>query len=316
MLGLILLTAGLAAVIVGAHWLVEGAASLARRFNVSELAIGLTVVAFGTSLPELAVNVFAAIANTPTVAIGNVAGSNIANILLILGISALLCPLAVGVSTVWREIPLALLAAILLGVFASDRLLDGAAQNVLSRAESIAFLAFFAIFLVYTHSISKLGIEPEVVPTLRGGLIKLWLFIGLGLLLLIVGGKATVDGAVRLAQAVGLNEGFIAATLVAVGTSLPELATSAVAAYKKKPDIAVGNIVGSNIFNIFFILGITGLIRPVAVSRPMVWLIWEGVLAVLALGVLTLVGKRYWLQRRDGIILLALYGLFLWFAQS
>lgn len=312
MFAAVLLTFGLVAVIFGANWLVEGASALARRLRVSDLVIGLTVVAFGTSLPELVVSAFAAAGNTPAVALGNVTGSNIANILLILGAAALLCPLQVGRGTTWKEIPLAFLAAVLLWAFCSDRILDGAADAILSRTESLAFLGFFVIFLYYSFGIARdvpLAAAAPPAKTIANKTIIRWLIVGL--CLLVFGGKAVVEGAVRLAAAAGLSESFIAATLVAVGTSLPELATSLVAAWKKNPDIAVGNVVGSNIFNVFFILGISGLIRPLTVPSDLAPSLWIGVLAAAILFVCMFTGGRHKIDRWEGAAMLALYALFL-----
>jgi len=312
MTGLLLLLMGLVAVVFGANWLVDGASALARRLKVSDLAIGLTVVAFGTSLPELVVNVFAAVQNSPAVALGNVTGSNIANILLILGLSALLCPLQVGKGTTWKEIPLALLAAILLWIFCSDTFLDGASASMLSRSEAFAFLGFFLVFLYYTfgiaHDLPTDGVTP---PSRTLSTAKITILVLAGLALLIVGGKGVVEGAIRLAAAAGLSESFIAATLVAVGTSLPELATSVAAAWKKKPDIAVGNVVGSNIFNIFFVLGISGLIRPLAITPELIPTLWIGILAAAILFVCMFTGTRHKIDRWEGAAMLAIYILFL-----
>ncbi len=308
----LLLIAGLAGVIVGAVWLVDGACAIARRLRVSELAIGLTVVAFGTSLPELTVNVFAAFENQPALAIGNITGSNIANILLILGISALINPLQVERGTVWKEIPLCFLASLVLAAFCMDSFLDGVKISVLSRSEGISLLGFFVIFLYYTVGIShELPGLSEHSHGMSISPVKTILMIAAGLALLIAGGKAVVEGAVRLATAAGLSEAFIAATVVAVGTSLPELATSVVAAWKKKADIAVGNVVGSNIFNVFFILGISSIIRPLAVSAELVVSLLTGIVAAGILFLCMFTGKRHKLDRWEGAILLGLYGIFL-----
>lgn len=314
MLAVLWLGIGLVGVIVGAHWLVEGASAMARRLKVSDLAIGLTVVALGTSLPELAVNVFAAVQNSPSVALGNITGSNIANILLILGAAALLCPLQVGKGTTWKEIPLAFLAAVLLWVFCSDVRLDGAAANIISRTEALALLGFFVIFLYYTAGIARQDVDAGqvVIHSLTAG--KIALYIAAGLCLLLGGGKAVVEGAIRLATMWGWSEGFVAATVVAVGTSLPELATSVVAAYKKKPDIAVGNVVGSNLFNIFMVLGVSGLIRPLAVADALRPTVWMGVLAAGILFVCMFTGRRHRIDRWEGAALLVLYGVFLYAA--
>jgi cation:H+ antiporter len=311
MFAVLLLIFGLIAVLIGANGLVEGASALARRLRVSDLAIGLTVVAFGTSLPEMVVSVFAAAQNTPAVALGNITGSNIANILLILGAAALVCPLQVGKGTTWKEIPLAFLAAVLLWVFCSDVHIDRAAASVVSRSEAIAFLGFFAVFMYYTSGIART--LPDVLPPVAKPLTtkKIAIFIIVGLVLLIVGGKAVVEGAVRMAAAMGLSESFIAATLVAVGTSLPELATSLVAAWKKNPDIAVGNVVGSNIFNVFLVLGISGLVRPLAVPAELTSSLWIGIVAAAILFVCMFTGKRHRIDRWEGAAMLALYILFL-----
>ena len=313
MIPVLILFAGVAAVILGAHWLVEGASALAKRLKISDLAIGLTVVAFGTSLPEMVVNVFAAIENHPAVALGNITGSNIANILLILGLSSLICPIPVCKSTTWKEIPLAFLAAILLWAFCADTVLDGAAISILSRTEALAFLGFFAIFLFYTAGMA--GNIPAITePQIRQdfSVVKIVLLIVTGLALLVGGGKAIVGGAVQLALAAGLSEGFIAATLVAIGTSLPELATSLVAAAKKKPDIAIGNIVGSNIFNVFLVLGVSGLIRPLAITPELIPGLWIGTLAAGFLFVCMFTGKRHKIDRWEGAAMLVFYVVFLW----
>jgi cation:H+ antiporter len=279
---------------------------------VSELAIGLTVVAFGTSLPELTVNIFAAVANQPDVAIGNITGSNIANILLVLGLSAMLNPLQVGRGTVWKEIPLCFLASLVLAACCLDPLLDRAATAVLSRSEGITLLGFFVIFLCYTigiaHELPGLSEHPH---TASFSAPKTVLLIVAGLVLLIAGGKAVVEGAVRLAAAAGLSEAFIAATVVAVGTSVPELATSVVAAVKKKADIAVGNVVGSNIFNVFMILGVTSVIRPLAVAPELMVGFWAGIVAAGLLFVCMFTGKRHKLDRWEGAVLLVLYVVYL-----
>ncbi|MDI6791585.1 MAG: calcium/sodium antiporter [bacterium] len=263
MMPYILLIIGFVLLIKGADFLVEGASSIARRLKVSDLVIGLTVVAFGTSTPELFVNIIASIKGNTGIAIGNVLGSNIANIFLILGVSSIIFPLAVGKGTVWKEIPLSLLAAILLGILANDRLIDKSSLSVLSKIDGIVFISFFIIFIYYTFGIDK-RVEgtDEHLTKKHYGLIKSSLLIILGLIGLSLGGKWIVDGAVGFALRLGISESLIGLTIVAVGTSLPELATSVVAAFKKNAEIAVGNVVGSNIFNIFFVLGISSIIKP------------------------------------------------------
>lgn len=314
MIGLLLLILGLVLVVKGADWLVDGASSLARRMGVSDLAIGLTVVAFGTSLPELVVNIFAVIQNNPSVAIGNITGSNICNILLILGISAMLQPLEVQKSTTWKEIPFSLLAQVLLAVLVLDTVLDGQASNILSRTDGLSLLALFGVFLWYIAGMARdLPAVIKQTEHITLPVSKSILYIALGLGFLITGGKCVVDGAIKLAEAMGLSQSFVAVTVVAVGTSIPELATSVVAALKKKADIAVGNVVGSNIFNIFMILGISSSIRPIPVPQDLYMSIYVGIAATVALFVCLFTGKRRILDRREGAIMLALYGIYLYF---
>ncbi len=256
MLTYILFVVGLVLLVFGATWLVEGASSLAKKLNIPDLIIGLTIVAFGTSTPELVVNLLAGSSGQTDIAIGNVVGSNIFNVLFILGIAAILKPVNAQLNTTWKEIPLALLAAIVLGICANDMLFDGAAKSQLTRTDGMILLAFFGIFMYYIVDVARNSKEQAE----QFNVMPLWKSIGyiaVGLVGLIFGGQWIVDGAVMMAKSAGLSEAVIGLTIVAAGTSLPELATSAVAAYKGNSDIALGNVVGSNIFNIFFILGVT-----------------------------------------------------------
>jgi cation:H+ antiporter len=261
MLATLSLIGGFAILIKGADWLVDGATALARQFHVLGLFLCLPIVAFGTSMPELVVNIIASFRGSTEIAIGNILGSNIANILLILGIAATIRELAVHRSTVIKEIPFSLLAAAVLFIMANDRIIDGYAIAELGRGDGLAFIGFFLIFLYYTFSIAKGDDAAEKTTATRTIPVAVGMIIG-GLLALILGGKLGVDGAVEIARMIGISEALIGLTVVAVGTSLPELATSAVAAYRGSTDIAVGNIVGSNIFNVFWILGISAIIRP------------------------------------------------------
>jgi len=280
--GVLLLVAGFFPLVKGSDWLVDGAGTLARRLGVSPLVIGLTIVAFGTSMPELVVNIFSAAQGSSDLALGNVLGSNIFNILLILGLSALVYPLEVKNSTTWIEIPLTLLSALVLFVLSCDQLLGGlslaaipelAAKTsahdylgILNRQDGLILLGFFFVFLAYTISSALKGSETEALEEKDFSLKKSILLIGLGLIGLVLGAKLIVDGAVQLARQLGLSERIIGLTIVAIGTSLPELATSVAAARKKNTDIAVGNLVGSNIFNALFILGVSSLITGLPVS--------------------------------------------------
>jgi len=262
---------GIVLIIAGANYLTEGASALARRFGVSPLVVGLTIVAFGTSTPELIVSLLSALKGNSDIAMGNVVGSNIFNVLVIGGITALVAPITVTRSTVRREIPLVLLASLVLSVMALDRVFagTGATENILSRSEGIVLLCFFLIFLTYTFAIAKGDpSDPHTAPapTKHYPLWLLVVFIIGGLGGLVLGGELFVDAASSIARTLGMSEGFIGLTIVAAGTSLPELATSVAAALKKEPEIAVGNIVGSNIFNIFFILGTTATVTPIRIG--------------------------------------------------
>ncbi|HUU20615.1 MAG TPA: calcium/sodium antiporter [Sedimentisphaerales bacterium] len=305
---------GFVLVIKGADLLVDGACALARKLSVSDLMIGLTVVAFGTSLPELAVNVFAGLKGSTDIAIGNILGSNIANILLILGISGIIYPLIVTKGTVWKEIPLSLLAALLLGILANDRLIDNADSSALTRTDGLVLLSFFVIFIFYTLGIAKRIEGSEVLyPAKELSIKKISIMIVVGLLALISGGKFVVDGAVNLAAALGISQSTIGLTIVAVGTSLPELATSAMAAYRKNPEIAVGNIVGSNIFNIFFILGISSLIRPLPFGSKSNLDIGVLILASSLLFISMFTGKHHKLDRWEAGLFLVIYSAYILF---
>ena len=258
----LLLIAGLLLILWGANALTDGAASVAKRFNISNLVIGLTIVALGTSAPEFVISLLSSLSGSAGLAIGNVVGSNIFNTLMIVGCTAIVAPIPIGKGTLAKEIPLCVLSALMLLVCANDILLDGGAANVISRTDGLMLLGFFAIFMGYTFAIAKNGDGEE------GGEIRslpMWksvLFILLGLGALIGGGQLFVNGASGIARSLGVSESVIGLTLVAGGTSLPELATSVSAALKKNPGIAIGNVIGSNLFNIFFVLGCSATISP------------------------------------------------------
>ena len=311
MLVYILFIIGLIFLIKGADFLVDGASSIAGRLNISDLVIGLTVVAFGTSTPELFVNIVASIKGNTDIAIGNVVGSNIANVLLILGVSSIIYPLAVTKGTVWKEIPFSLLAAMVLFITANDQLLDGSQMSALTRIDGLVLLAFFIIFIYYTGAIATRidGMDAHV-PAKQSGWLRSSLYIILGLAGLILGGKWIVDGAVALATQFGMSESLVGLTIVAVGTSLPELATSAVAAYKRNADIAVGNVVGSNIFNIFFVLGISASIKPLPFQPGYNLDMGVVVGSSLLLFLFMFTGKKRSLDRWEGLIFLIFYGGF------
>ena len=305
MLTYILFIIGFIALIKGADLLVNGASAIAKKLKVSDLVIGLTVVAFGTSMPELFVNIFASLSGNSAIAIGNILGSNIANILLILGVSAIIFPLKVTKGTVWKEIPMSLLAVIAVGVMANDILFDRARATVISRSEGIILLFFFIIFLYYTYGISK--VEGEGAPVKIFNPRRSVVMVAGGLLMLFLGGKFMVDGAIAVARIWGVSEALIGFTIVAVGTSLPELAASAMAAYKRQADIAVGNIVGSNIFNIFWILGFSALIRPLPFNPKSNIDIMMTIAASLILFLTMYIGEKRVIERWQGVLMILIY---------
>jgi cation:H+ antiporter len=294
-----------AILIKGADWLVKGGSSIAKRFGISSIVIGLTIVAFGTSAPELLVNVMASINGNSGIVVGNVLGSNIANTLLILGVSAIILPLAIRRGTVLIQVPLSLLAIVVLGVVANDILIDGGVVNFITRIDGIVMLLFFAIFIYYTFSIAKVKGEPEEV--LRYSLFKSIFFIIAGMVGLAFGGHFVVSSAVNIAKLFNVSESLIALTIISIGTSLPELATSVVAALNKKPDIAVGNVIGSNIFNIFWVLGFSAVIRPVTFAPILNFDVLFVVFITILLFLYMFVGKKDVIQKWQGASLTSLY---------
>ncbi len=267
MINVLLLLLGLGLILAGANYLTDGASALAKKMNISPLVIGLTIVAFGTSAPELTVSVVSAIKGSAELAIGNVVGSNIANILMIVGITAIVAPIKIKQSTIAREIPLVILSSIVVLICANDIFLGTGSENVLNRADGLIMLCFFAIFLSYTFAIARNHGNEESETEIKS--LPLWrcaLYIVGGLVALIWGGRLFVDGSSEIARALGVSESIIGLTLVAIGTSLPELATTVVAALKKNPEIAIGNVIGSNLFNVFFVLATTATITPLSMG--------------------------------------------------
>ncbi len=295
---------GFVFLIKGADLLIEGSASLAKKMAVSEIVIGLTVISFGTSAPELVVNVLSSIQGSSDIAFGNVIGSNIVNILLILGVAGLISPIKTQKNTVWREIPFALLAAIVLFVVCNDIFLAKSSLGfMVTRIDGFLLLAFFAFFILYTFAIPKIEMEDtlEVAPR---SFAKIVTFITIGLIGLLCGGKLVVDSAVSFAQEFGVSDKLTGLTIVAIGTSLPELVTSAMAAYKGKNDIAIGNVVGSNIFNIFFVLGISAVINPLPFSPVLNIDLLVLIAASICLFFTMFTGKRRTLDRWEAVLFL------------
>lgn len=306
-LSLLLIAVGLGVLVYSADFLVRGSSSVAQKFGLSPLFIGLTIVAFGTSLPELIVNIFASIKGSVDIAVGNVIGSNISNILLILGCSAFIFPLKVKHTTISKEIPFALLAVGAVFILANDYLIDGFGKSFISRGDGLILIGFFAIFLYYTIGISQEEKNNEADPIKTYGFFLSLIMILGGIIGLVIGGNLLVDNAITIAKIFGVSEALIGLTVVAVGTSLPELATSVVAAWRKNSDIAIGNVVGSNIFNIFWILGLSSTINPINFSASMNFDIGVCFLATLILIPFMFVGKRNILERWQGLILILLY---------
>ena len=307
MLNLLFLILGFAPLLYGANLLVESASALAKRLNVPNIVIGLTVVAFGTSAPELTINVFASLKQNSDIALGNIVGSNIFNIAGILGIAAFLYPLAVKPKTTWIEIPLCFLSALVILVLGFDGFINGDSESVLKRTDGIILLLFFVIFLAYIIQFTLSSDYEEEAPVKQFSVVLSIILIIVGLALLIAGGRIIVVFAVKLAQEIGLSERIIALTIVSIGTSFPELAISIISAKKKNIDLAVGNIVGSNIFNAFFILGVSAVINPVVVQQKSYFDVCVNLLISFLLFLFIFTGKGRKIDRVEGIIFFLLY---------
>ena len=312
LLSLFLLFVGFALTLKGADYLVKGSSSLARKFNISELVIGLTIVAFGTSAPELVVSLVSSSKGLNEVVYGNVIGSNIFNLLFILGVAGCIYPITVQRQTVWKEIPYSLAAVLVLFFLLNDEYFWGS-NNFLSRIDAFILLLFFAAFLVYIfYNLKKEKvITPENAKTEKPAIMTL-MIIG-GFAGLVFGGRMVVDNATDLAKIFGVSDKLIGLTIVAAGTSLPELATSAVAAFRKNSDIAMGNVIGSNIFNIFLILAISGLVNPMpfdSVLNTDLYILMLGTAMVFAA---MFSGKAKKLERWESIILSIGYGAYVIF---
>jgi cation:H+ antiporter len=304
----VLILLGFIVLIKGADLLVDGASTLARRFHIPDLVIGLSIVAFGTSAPELFVNITASIKGTAGIAVGNIVGSTIANILLVLGTAAVIYPLSVTKRTVSREIPLSVFAALILAFFVSDRLLFAAPASVLSRPEAFILLVCFVFFMFFSFRISRDVTDlAEEVPQKKYSTPVSFLLIVVGLCGLLFGGQWIVSGALSVAAAFNVSDSLVGLTIVALGTSLPELATAVVAAFKKNPDLAIGGIVGSNIFNIFFVLGISGLIRPLEMPATATVDLAVMIAANIFLFVAMFTGGKRLIDRWEGFAFLFAY---------
>lgn len=264
----VLLLIGFLILVKGADYFVEGSSEIATVLRIPPLLIGLTIVAFGTSAPEAAVSISAALKGTGDIAVGNVVGSNLFNVIFILGITAMIQPLVVERQTVIKEIPFALLGSVVLLVLIADRYLIQS-NALLSRGDGVILLTYFSIFLYYIFEVAKNSreqFELEDLDSAPVNVLKYVIYTVGGLAAIIFGGDVVVKNAIVIATALGMSETLVGLTIVAVGTSLPELITSVTAALKNKSEIAVGNIIGSNIFNIFFVLGASSIIHPIVVD--------------------------------------------------
>lgn len=306
MLSLILLVIGFIPLVYGGNFLVDGASSLAKKYNVPNMVIGLTIVAFGTSMPEFIVNVMSSAKGANEIAMGNIIGSNILNIAIILGITSIIRVLYVKDNTSTKEIPLTIISGLAVFFLANDKLIDKVSVSQISRADGFVMLMFFIIFLSYTFSLAKEGRAGEEEDFKVFSTSKSTIYIILGLGLLMLGGKLIVDNAVNLARGFGISERIIGLTIVSLGTSLPELTTSIIAALKGNSDIAIGNITGSNIFNIFWVLGMSAIINPIPLggSQPDILL---NIFVSFLLFFFVFFSREKKLDRKKGILFVLLY---------
>ncbi len=308
----ILFVFGLFVLVKSADWIVDGASSLAKKFGVSSLIVGLTVVAFGTSLPELVVNLFAVTEGASEVVFGNIIGSNIANVLFVLGIVAIVGGVHIKRETVWEEIPFAMLAAFVLFVLAGG--IFGSGKEFLSRDDGLILLSLFGVFLFYIFRVGgirekRFGLESVIDKS--NALIGLKL--GLGLVGIYFGGLWVVGGAIVVAEVLGLSQFLISATIIALGTSLPELVVGVVAVLKGNVDLAVGEVVGSNVFNIFWVLGVVPLFGSLMIPEGVLVDIGIMFLTTVILFIFMFIGEKHELRRKDGILLVLFYVLYIWF---
>lgn len=294
-LSLIMLIVGFVLLVKGADFFVDGASSIAARYGIPQLVIGLTIVAMGTSFPEAAVSITAALKGSAGITIGNVIGSNILNVAIILGLASIIVPIRIKKSTIKRELPFSMIITILLVLFGLN--------GKVSRLDGILLWIAFLFYLYYVYQMSKHSQEQEDIKVMSLG--KSLIYVVIGLACILFGSDLAVDGATQIARIFGMSERFIGLTIVALGTSLPELVTSVSAAKKGNADIAIGNIVGSNIFNILFVVGTSALIIPVPFETHF---IVDGIMAFIVLLVLWLcVRKNKVLERKHGILLLGIY---------
>ncbi|MBX2913629.1 MAG: calcium/sodium antiporter [Cyclobacteriaceae bacterium] len=307
----LLFVLGFVFLVKGADLLVAGASAIGRKFRISEMVIGLTIVSFGTSLPELLVTMISSVNGKPEMGLGNILGSNIANILIILGVAALVRPLPIPRDTYFIEIPFSILAALLMGFLANANIFNSGISTI-GQQEGLIMLYFFILFMIYvfvsTRSRKTEADKTSLIPK------PLWQSIALivvGIMGLYFGGGWVVDGATEMARLLGVSQGVIGLTVIAIGTSLPELVTSAVAAYKGNTDMAVGNAIGSNIFNLLWIVGITSVITPIPFTDHSNQDILMVLISTSVLIGAVIIGKRPGISRWEGLFFLLVYATYL-----
>ena len=321
-LSIIFFILGLFILIKGSDLLVDGASSLAKKFNIAPMIIGLTIIAFGTSAPELLVSLVSSSQGANDLALGNIFGSNIANILLILGVTAIINPITIPHNTIWKEIPFTLLGAIVVTILGIREQIDGLTLsrinlnntdviNTIGISGGLILLLFFIIFMYYTLSISNNTDEEPNIQSFPLPLSLLYIVLGLGLL----GGGSyiLVENAVKIANTFGLAQGFIGLTIVALGTSMPELVTSIAAARKGHSELAVGNVVGSNIFNIFFILGVTSIINPIPITGQNLADIIVLLVSTVFMFMMIFIFTAHRVGKSEGFLMLSLYAAYLYY---
>ncbi|MDP3970855.1 MAG: calcium/sodium antiporter [bacterium] len=314
MLNYIFLLVGFVLLIKGADLLVSGGSAIAKRFNISNIVIGLTIVAFGTSAPEFVVSTFAAFEGASDLSLSNIVGSVVTNVLLGLGIAAVIFPLKVTKGTVWKEIPLSVLAILVVLVLANDQWIVNGGVPQLAWTDGLVLLAFFGIFMYYTFGLSKTSSDdPDVAKSKEMSALKSGLYIVGGLVGLAYGGDLIVNNGIEIAQQLGVSEKLIGLLIVGPGTSLPEIAATAIAAKRKNVDMAVGGVVGSNIFNLFLIIGTSSIVGSLAydtvLNVDMVLILGVSLLLFFAL----FVGKKHILERWQGVAFLATYAAYVVF---
>ena len=311
LLNIILLIVGFVVLVLGADWLVDGASGLAKRLNVPDLVIGLTIVAFGTSAPELVVNLMAAIEGSSEIALTNILGSNIVNVLVILGVSAAIYPIASQRSSRRFDIPMSIAAGLAILFLGTECFGAWGSDWQLSRLDGVILLLIFGLFMYHSVKEAKRATNQSAESFKAMAVWKALLLIAVGIGFLVAGGELIVRSAVAMAAAWGVPESVVGVTIVAIGTSLPELATSAVAAFKHNSDLALGNVIGSNIFNVFFVLGISAVIRPLPAypNLPIDAALAAGCCALVWLFVGT--NRKHEIARWQGALLLLCYGVYL-----